>query len=297
MKRSRFEVLRNEEPGGAGEPNTAAGGAGGANTASEPPPWMSSDGKFVENWHTNLGDEFSPHAAQLGTYKDIKGLAKSLIHFRANGPTYPTETSSPDDVTRFRTLAGVPETGTSEAYGFTIPEAADEHARKGYELIAKVAHENHLNGPGVAKLVAAFEAHQASEIARMEADYSQQQKAAQDALVASWRGDFEGNKSTVRHIAEKLAATAGIEYGDPSLQALADNPSFSRIMLEVSKLTQNDSIRTPAGMGDLRSHQQQADDILAGTCPIWGKKYQAGTKDEKLAAYREYGRLHALARA
>lgn len=295
MKFSRFNFLFSEA---GGEEGTGGGGGGGDQQQQQeaPPSLINGDGTFGENWHTQLGDEFAPHAGELGKYKDIKGLAKSLVHFRSTGPAYPGEGAQPEDISRFHALAQVPVEGTAMAYGITIPEGATDEEKAVFDRIAKVAHENHLSGPGFAKVVAEYSKMQQEQLAGWQDQIAAQQKAAEDALIGEWRGNFEANKSTVRHIAGKLAEQAGVSPDDPSVASMVNNPAFAKIMLQVSKLTSEDSIRPPGGLGDLRGAQQRADSIMDGTDPVWGKKYTEGTTEEKQAAYREVVRLQTEAK-
>jgi hypothetical protein len=249
------------------------------------------DGTFAENWHTQLGDEFAPHAAQLATFKDVKGLAKSLIHFRSQGPQYPGEGASHDEISRFHALAKVPAEGTAAAYGLAPLEGGNEADVAVLEKIAAVAHQHHLSGPGFQAVVAEFQKLQADAVADYQAQAEAQRKAAEDSLVAEWKGNTEANKSIVRHWTSKLAEQAGVGGDDPGVPELMNNPAFGRIMLQVAKLTSEDGVRTPAGLGDLRSPQERADAIMNGTDPQWGPKYTGGNHEDRAAAYREVVRL------
>jgi hypothetical protein len=281
----RFQRLLNEAP-----PEGGDGGGGGSSTPPAPV-HFNPDGSFAEGWTSKLGDEFSPHADALKDFKDVKGLAKSYLHFRKTGPSYPTEGAQPEDISRFHALAQVPVEGTPTAYGLALPEGASELDKSVLDRITAVAQKNHASAPAVRAMVAEYQAIQAEVQQAYEDEQAKATKAAQDDLIAAWRGDFEVNKSIVRHLATTLAAQAGIAPEDASFASLVDNPAFGKMLLEVSKLTREDSIRTPAGMGDLRSPRQIADSIMDGSDPVWGKKYKDGTDDEKRAAYQEVARL------
>jgi len=259
------------------------------------PSYFNPDGSFGENWQLGLGDEFSPHAAALAPFKDVKSLAKSYVHFRSTGPAYPGEQSSPEDVQRFRAVAQVPIEGTAAAYGIALPDDATDLNRATMDRLAKAAHEAHVPAAGFQKIVMEYKAME--EAARQEyADgIAAEDKAAQDALVGEWRGNYEPNKSIVRHIATTFATQAGVDPESAAFQGMLDNPAFARVMLEVSKATQEDRISAPAGMGDLRAPQQVADSIMEGKDPTWGEKYVSGTREEKVAAAREVARLINLA--
>jgi CheY-like chemotaxis protein len=133
--------------------------------------------------------------------------------------------------------------------------------------------------PGIAELVAVNLRHNGfsptlafdAEAAQREADAKKQ---AQDSLVADWRGDFQRNASTVRHITNKIGEAAGVP--EEQISELANNPAFARMMLHVSRLSSEDSIAAPAGLGDLRSPADRAEMIMTGKDPVWGDKYQNG---------------------
>lgn len=291
MKWKLNEYLRDEV-----NPEAIEAGGGAAPVVVAAPVLLNPDGTLGENWHTALGDEFSPHAAQLATFKDVKGLAKSLIHFRSTGPAYPGEGSSPEDVTRYHALAQVPAEGTPTAYGIALPDGASDLDKSVLDRVAKVAHASHMSAPAFQSVVAEYQKIQQEEQVKFADAAAAQQKASQDALVSEWRGNFEANKSTVRHLAGTLAAQAGLDPADPAYAAMIDNPAFARVILEVSKLTKEDSIGTPAGMGDLRSPQQKADAIMDGSDPVWGQKYVAGNREAKMAAANEVARLLGAAK-
>jgi hypothetical protein len=263
--------------------------------ASAAPSYFNPDGSFGENWQLGLGDEFSPHAAALAPFKDVKSLAKSYVHFRSTGPAYPGEQSSPEDVQRFRAVAQVPIDGTAAAYGITLPDDATDLNRSTMDRLAKAAHEAHVPLAGFQKIVMEYKAMEQAAQQEYADALQAETKAAQDALVGEWRGNYEPNKSIVRHIATTFATQAGVDLESPAFQGMLDNPAFARVMLEVSKATQEDRIMAPAGMGDLRAPQQVADSIMEGKDPTWGEKYVSGNREEKVAAAREVARLLSLA--
>lgn len=284
--KQRFQRLFNEAVLEGGE-----GGGAAVVTPPAAPVHFNPDGSFSEGWTAGLGDEFSPHADALKDFKDVKGLAKSYLHFRKTGPSFPGEASTPEDITRFRALAQVPVEGTATAYGLTLPDTATPEDKAALDRITAIAQKNHASAPALRAIVEEYGKMQA-EVMQAAADAeAKAMQAAQDDLIATWRGDFEVNKSTVRHLATTLATQAGINPEDPSFTSMVANPAFGKMMLEVSKLTREDSIRTPAGMGDLRSPSQIANSIMDGSDPVWGKKYKEGTDEERVAAYQEVSRL------
>jgi hypothetical protein len=252
-------------------------------TTQESTPLLLDGLKFSENWHTQLGDEFSEHASSLAKFKDLKGLAKSYIHAQTMGIKYPGQDDGPEAIQRFRQVAGVPNEPTLQAYGITLPEDAPPEAADLYGRITQAAHAAHVPPAALQKLIGEFEAIEQERLTQYTDAQTAQVEAARNELVKDWRGDYQANASKVRHITQVLADQAGV---DPA--ALGDqlnNPSFAKLMLQVAKLTSEDGIRPPTNLGDLRSPRQIADEIMSGKDPQWGEKYTKGTTEEKRQAY------------
>lgn len=270
-----------------------------ANPPSNPPanppsgPKILPDGKLAENWFLELGDEFAPHAKDLQKHKDIRSILTELDYYRKNGAEYPNENSPQNVIDRFRKIAGVPE--SPEGYGLSaekmqLPEGVEFDSELA-TAIAETAHKTHTPPAAVAAIVETFNKLQLQRMADAQAAQAKALKDAQDALVAEWKGDFQTNASTVRHIASKLAETAGLDPSDTSIATLANTPAFARMMLEVSKLTAEDRITTPSGFGSLKSPTQQIADIKAGNDPVWSPKYNSRNEQDKVAAYEHIKKL------
>lgn len=265
--------------------------------APPPPPAFSPDGKLSENWFLSLGDEFAPHAKDLSKHKDIRGLVTELNYFRKNGAEYPTPDSKPEAIDRFRAIAGVPD--SPDGYGLTaesmqLPEGMAFDADLA-AAVAHAAHATHTPPKALAAIAGAFNAILADRTKAAEAEAAAAQEAAKSALVDKWRGDFVANTSTVRHLTNTLAQSAGLDPTDPALAALADQPQFAQIVFQMSRLIGEDRVHTPAGFGNLKSPAQQIAEIQAGTDPVWGQKYRNGTRQEKTEAYEHLKRLREQA--
>jgi hypothetical protein len=257
--------------------------------APETPPILGSDLKFSENWHTQLGDDFAPHAASLAKFKDLHGLAKSYIHAQTMGIKYPGPDADADAIIRFRQVAGVPDDPSIEAYGITLPEGSSEEDSSMYGRIAKAAHEAHIPPAALQKLISEFQSLESEKLQQFQDQQAAQVQAARDTLVKEWRGNYEQNASQVRHITGKLAEQAGIEPAE--LGEYLNNPAFAKLMLGVAKLTSEDGLRPPANLGDLRSPAARAQDIMAGKDPVWGEKYRSGNDEEKREAFKAVAKL------
>lgn len=211
-----------------------------------------------------------------------------MDYYRKNGVEYPGDGAVPQAVERFRKIAGVPE--TPEGYGITAESvqlpAGMEFDAELAQAITAAAHKTHTPPAALQAIVGEFN----NILANRQADAAKQaeaaKKAAQDQLVAEWRGDFAANASTVRHLAATFANEAGILPDDPGLVELANNPTFARLMFQVSRRSREDTISVPSGFGSLKSPAQQIAEIKAGTDPVWGQKWVNGTREEKAAAYQ-----------
>lgn len=261
--------------------------AAAAPEATPPPPAITANGKLGENWFLTLGDEFAPHAKDLAKHKDIRSLVTELDYFRKNGVEYPGETAPQTAIDRFRKVAGVPE--TPEGYGLTadkvtLPEGMTFDQELA-DAVTKAAHKTHTPPAALASIVGEFNAILAKRQAEAVAEAKATAKATQDALVNEWGGAFATNASTVRHITAKLADAAGLLPDDPAIaEFMADinaKPALSKILLQVSKLTREDSISMPSGFGDLKSPAQRVEEITSGRDPVWGERYRSGD----IAAY------------
>jgi hypothetical protein len=248
------------------------------------------DGTFTENWHTALGDEFSPYGETANRFKNPGDLLKSYVHLRQTGPSYPDATATPDQVERFRQLANVP--ANPEGYNLPVPEQLPEGVTFNAELaqdFAKIAHQFHVPAPALRALMEKQLAVATAEAQDFAANIAKAQEEARSSLIAEWRGDYTSNLSTVRHLTERFGEAAGLDEG--AVKGLADNPAFARIMHQVAKLTREDSVTAPAGFGDLRSAAERADAIIAGKDDQWSERYKNGDP----AAYQHV--VHLLEKA
>lgn len=276
-------------PAASPEASPAPGATPAPGSAPENTVYFHPDGKLGDNWHAALGDEFAPHAAQAAQFKTVGDLFKSYVHLRSTGPAYPGEGATPEDIQRFHALAKVPVDATPEAYGLQLPTDLPAEERAVYDRILKTAHANHVSAPGLAAVVKEYQAIQAEEAAAEAAASAEKAQAARQELISAWKGNYEANASTVRHLTDKFGQAAGLDQG--AIEQLANNPAFAKMMMSIASNISEDRIQTPAGFGDLRSNAQRADDIMSGKDPVWGEKYVNGSTEEKQAAYNEVARL------
>ena len=245
------------------------------------------DGKLGKDWFLKLGDQFAPHAADLGKITDIRTLLTERDYFRKNGVEYPAADAQPQTVDRFRKIAGVPD--TADGYGLTAEKmqlpAGMEFDSELANAVMAAAHKTHTPPAALQAIVGEFNTLLAKRTADAVAAEAQAKQAAQDALVAEWRGDFTMNSSTARHMANKLGESAGLPVDSPEVSALANTPAFAKMMLAVSKMFSEDGVTAPAGFGDMRAPADRIAAIESGTDPQWGQKYTKGTTQERQEAY------------
>lgn len=273
-------------PAGGSPAPTPAGTPAPAPAGGSPAPAPQFSNELPDNWFLAGGDAFAAEAETLSRFKNVTDLAKSYVHLRKQGPSFPGETATPEEVERFRALAQVP--AAPELYGVQPPADLPEGVQWDGETLkefAKVAHANHVPAPAFKALVDAFTATEAAKIAAMKQAEEQQFAAAQQQIWQELGGnqvDFQRNAAAINHTVAVLADQAGIDPADPSLAALRTNPAMIKILHQVTKMTAEDPTRTPAGYGDLRGDYEKGMDIIEGRDPQWSKLYAEG--DSKAVA-------------
>lgn len=241
------------------------------------------DGTLGENWFTALGDEFAPVHADLKKFGSVKDLAKSYLHFKRTGPAYPDEHATPEDISRFRALAKVPD--QPDGYGLAKPENLPEGVEWDETVagsIAQIAHQHHIPAPALQAIVSKQIELEGQRAAAAKAAAEQKLAADQQALMAELKGDYESSIQKVRHLADTLAGAAGITDA-AEVQRIASDPAAVRMLLAVSKRITEDGVRPPPGFNDLRSTRQKLDDIREGRDRDWSERYKNG--DPKALEY------------
>lgn len=245
-----------------------------------PAPQFSPD--LPENWFLAGGDAFAAEAETLGRFKSVTDLAKSYVHLRKHGPAFPTETSTPEDIERFRTLAQVPP--SPEQYGIAPPQELPDGLawdQGTVDSFAKIAHQHHVPAPAFKALVEAFTQTEAAKVQAAQAAQQQELAKIQQDLMRELgpnQLDYERNAGKINHTVAILAEKANIDPADPALAAIRSNPAMIKILHQVAKMTEEDPTRAPAGYGDLRSDRDKADDIMKGRDPEWSELYKQGDK-------------------
>lgn len=236
---------------------------------------IGADGKLGENWFLGLGDEFSAHAKDLSKHKDIRSIITELQYNRKNGVEYPSGNSTEATVSRWKSVAGVPE--TAEGYNLAAPEGSEADSEL-ISIVSAAALKSHAPPQIVEAIAAAYNEVMVKRSEENRKEAEKQFAEAQDSLVKSWGSDFENNASTARYMTKKLAESAGIT-DTQQLDAMLALPDFSRLMVQIAKNNREDSITHPTGYGDLRSPADRIEAIRSGKDPVWGEKWKSGDVD------------------
>jgi hypothetical protein len=199
--------------------NPAAGGEAKINFLVGP------DGKFAENWRTQLPEDIREHK-ELVNVKDIQTLAKNhvnvqaLIAKKAEGMVkVPGENASEEEIAAYRKATGVPD--SPEAYAYTVPADFPKDIpfdQKRFDDFRAVAFKAGMNQ-------VTFEAAVNHEITRQIAEYNALNTAAENLA---------------KQTTEQLKKEHGTGYDAWLAKAKL---AYSKIpeMVEIAKLT---------GMGD-----------------------------------------------
>jgi len=244
---------------------------------------LATDGSLGENWFLGLGDEFAAHAPTLGRFKSLGDLANSYVHLRTTGPAYPGEGSTPDDITRFRALAQVPE--DAAGYGLAKPDDLpagvqwDDETATAY---AEIAHTHHVPKPALEALAAKQIEIETERAAGAQRQMETNLEERRQALLTHWGQDTDVNASNVRHLVTQLAQAEGIAPDSAEWNEIVDAakfPGVARLLHRAFQATTEDSLRIPNSGPTGSSPAQQLDDIYEGRDPVWSKKWEDGAED------------------
>ncbi|SEH99686.1 hypothetical protein [Akkermansia glycaniphila] len=235
-----------ENKGGAPLLNgNGAGGAGGGGSAA----WVNADGSFVDGWHNQFGEEY----AGLGKFKSAADLAKSYRHLESKQPHVPGEGATPEEVARWRGLAGVPE--NADGYGLKKPDnlpAGVEWNDEQVKVLADVAHQHHVPKAALQAML-----DKQVELERVAAEKQVAEQAAEqekrvNELKGSWGNEFAAKMQSAGQAWSQMAGRLGLDENSDEAMALRNNTAFVKIMHHVAQFMQDDgrkSIGTPGSQG------------------------------------------------
>lgn len=259
--------LRNEAGGEGGDQGGGAGGEGndgtlfaGGGDGGGQSTFVNADGSFTEGWHASLGEGYEG----FSKFKNVGDLAKSYRHLESKQPAYPGEDAKPEDVARFRQLAGVPD--SVEGYGLKAPEQLPEGVAwdgKTMERFAAVAHQYHVSAQAMQALAGEFLAYQGDVAAMIQKDQVGGVERAREELQKAWGNDFGTKIQTAENVHKSLLPSLGVSTDSEEAKDLAKNPLYVRLLHEVSRYMRGDSkaVATPSG-GDVLGGKERAQDII-----------------------------------
>jgi len=264
------------------DPNAGGGQAPPAAPTNPPAAAPTLSRELPENWFLAGGDAFAAESETLSRFKSVDDLAKSYIHLRKTGPSYPGQTATPEEIERFRALAQVPP--SPDAYGVQPPADLPEGMQWDGETLksfAEIAHKNHVPAPAFKALIDQFTQLESQKLQAMqqqeEREFQQVQQEIQSILGPN-QLEYDRNVARINHTVALLADKANIAPDDPSLAAIRGNAAMIRILHQVAKMTAEDPTHAPAGYGDLRSDYDKGMDIINGKDPEWSQKYRENDK-------------------
>ena len=185
----------------------------------------------------------------------------------------PGAEATPEQLTAYREANGIPEVANAESYGLTLPdELKDIYGDDALNEIAKVANESsHLGHREMMQaIVAKFTEMEVVGMSKA-AEASEQAHAAKLAesvkmLEAdpSFQGQNRGAALETSSNALNAALSAlGVDADSPEAREVASSPLMVRILHHFGSKTSQDSTQLPGATADLRSGEEQANDIIS----------------------------------
>jgi len=262
-------LLMNEAGGGGGGGGDVGGGdagdAGGAADATlmkqaTAPDWS----KLIQPDGT-----FAPEAYEAGLDRQWKSLGsitesyKELQRFKFSRPA---EDWAPERVQQFRQAMGVPEAGTAEAYGLTVPdEMKDVLTPAKLDRIAAKANALHVPADALQQIFAEYVETEKEAMAAWNSEREQDMMSRLERLrkAPEFAGDREqAARETATNATLHLANKLGVDAQDPELLELTRSPLFMRMMHRVADTFAQDSTGGFRVVADLRSNEEKATDIM-----------------------------------
>ncbi len=223
---------------------------------------LNADGTFTDDARGyGVPEQFKSVGGLMESYKNIQRLKGAL-----------DSEATPEQIQAYRESHGVPANANLEAYGITIPENLKDHySDESLNRVVKAANDvSHLGHSAV--LQAVFSEFTAVEMEGLQAQSAQSEIAQQAQLQASQEmldkdPNFQGDKragslQTTANALNAALGALGVESNSPEAKELARNPLMVRILHHYGSKTSQDSINLGHSNTDLRSGQEQADDII-----------------------------------
>lgn len=222
------ESIINAEP-------TAVADSTGAEASTES--FVGADGSFSPNWYENLSEDIKD-APALQNFKDINGLAKSLVNAQkligADKIQLPSDKSTEEEWDEFYNKIGRPE--SPDKYQFNLPEGVEvnEGMLKGF---GETAHKLGLNNKQAAELLTWYNSSVGDINQQQAMQEAKTYEEAEKALKTEWGHKYDENISFAQRTAKTFA------LGEMLAERNLDNdPAMIKALADIGKSLSEDTI-------------------------------------------------------
>jgi hypothetical protein len=250
--------------------------------------WIDKDGNFTEGWVDRLGEEFKDSKQIISPFKDLKGMAKTLVSQQRmlgkknEAVLIPGEKATPEERAEFHRKLGVPDSPDKyPARPDFLPQdyqwdesVAKEFNKLAYENgVTPAQHEAYL------KRYAAFETQRSQQA---EAAQQQAFEADRKALGDEWGDKFAENAARVT----RLWQYAGEKTDDPALNI----PTVVRALARIATgLNEDKMVSSNANSASMLVGKDRALDIMRNPQNPLHELYKGGDKDTATLVTRLLG--------
>jgi len=291
----QYELIRNEEGGeSAGSGAVAEPVADMASDPSIPPSFDASgmfdeDGRFLE-----IGDRFKNDSVDADYInRNFKGkspaeLAKMLkdnqTAARAKSISYPSADATDEDWSRYREMAGVPESVEQ-----VMPEDFDsfQNATGWSEEVATPVIQTLINagtpGPAISAALAAVQEAAASQAEQWQTEAQQRQEEGKQQLLQAFGTETESRINGATVAAEKLGIQAGLTQDQiENVKAVVSeiqSPELTRMFAHLGDAISEAAYRGPgqsAKVDDFRGPAETAQAIMEDDTHPMHAKFMSG---------------------
>ena len=232
--------------------------------------------------------DFAPKAHEYGIpeqWKSVGGIVESYKDLqRSKGP--PGSDGTPEQISAYRQSNGVPENANSEAYGITLPEElTDAYSPEALNEIVKVANDSsHLGHVEMIQaVVSKFGELEISGRGQAAEETATEQAAqlAENSKSLEADPNFSGDRRTaaLQTTANGLNASLdalGEDQNSEAAKDIARNPLMLRVIHHFASKTTQDATNLGSTVSDLRSPEEQANDIIGNPNNPLYKSYHEG---------------------
>lgn len=236
---------------------------------------------------------FEPKAHEYGIpehFKSLGGMFESYQNMqRLKGA--PGQEATPEQLTAYRQANGIPEVANVESYGIQLPdELKDAVSPDSLNEIVKVANETaHLGHVEMLKsVVSKFGELEMANLAAnaQETEQEANAKLEQAAQILNSDPAFQGDKrtgalQTAANALNSALGSLGVDPNSAEAQDIARNSMMVRILHHFGTKMSQDTTNLGAPNSDLRSGEEQANDIITNPNNPDYKRYHEG--DETVA--------------